>query len=288
MQNQYVNIENRIFLPEATQAVLWDLDGTLVDSFTFDLKVCSKIISQYAGRQLTISEQLLREGFPLAGMDFWHFLFEGVGLRADENLTSQAFRDWIALRLVEPFPLHEGIAEILPAIRKHGLRMAVVSNNPQSEVIQIAQNSGILSWFDLLVGNDGEGRAKKPEPDSYIYAAEMLGVPVEQCVVIEDSVLGLKSGKAAQAYTIGVASGAEAFDQLVASSLADVCFSKFHPCVCGAIEGEASEVTLPDNAVALLLKSALGCSDKAIRIIWNNNNWPLLANYIEQSVQSSR
>ncbi len=285
MKEPFVSIRDRLFLPSSTQAVLWDLDGTLVDSFALDLRVCSKIISKYAGKELIISEVLLREGFPLSGKDFWRFLFEGMGLAPEPDLVAKALEDWLALRLIEPFPLHEGIAEILSALKARGLRMAVVSNNPEAEVIKITGNSGMSPWFDIVVGNDGQRRAEKPAPDSYIFAAERLEIPIANCAVIEDSVLGLQAGRASRAFTIGVASGAEAFNHLAASAYADVCYTSFRACSC-SMDGSGATVRLPDSGVALLLQSALGHCGRVVRIDWNNNDWALLARRLNECMQT--
>jgi HAD superfamily hydrolase (TIGR01509 family) len=226
----HINLADRLFLPSATQAILWDLDGTLVDSFRFDLRTCSKILTEHAGTQITIPEPLLREGFALSGVDFWRFLFDSLELSANEEAARNAFRDWACLRSVEPFPLNEGILEILDSARLAGVKMAVVSNNPEHEVVQIVKNSGIHDYFLSIIGNDGSGRAKKPAPDSYIYAANTISVSISSCVIIEDSVLGLQGGRSANAHVIGVATGADDFHTLLATGLADDCYTQFDQC----------------------------------------------------------
>ncbi|HZV21084.1 MAG TPA: HAD family phosphatase [Hyphomicrobiales bacterium] len=287
MQKSYLEIEDRLFLPDATAAVLWDLDGTLVDSFTFDLGVCSRIMSKHVGRELTISEGLLREGFALSGDDFWRFLFMGAGLKADDRMIRKAFEDWLAMRLAEPFPLQEGIAELLPALKARGIPMAVVSNSPEAEVKAIVKNSGLLSWFDIVVGNDGKGRAKKPAPDSYLLAAEQVGFPIGKCAVIEDSALGLNASRSAGAYTIAVASGAESFAYLKASGLADVCYTVFQTCEFGIAAGGLPKIGTPDEGVNILIATILKSCGKPLQIRWNNDNWPLLGTQIDRCMRSS-
>ena len=165
--------------------------------------------------------------------------------------------------------------------------MAVVSNNPEAEVVAITENSGILPLFDLVVGNDGKGRAKKPAPDSYVFAAQTLAVPISECAVIEDLVLGLNAGRAAGAYTIGVASGAESFAHLAASQLADVCHTAFTECRCTAIGDGPSTVSSPEAPIDILIELILESCGKALRIVWNNNNWPVLAMYMDRCIRCS-
>ena len=78
-----------------------------------------------------------------------------------------------------------GHPRVLSAARAAGLRQAVVSNNPQDEVVKILANSGLLDSFDVVAGNDGSGRAKKPAPDSYLFAAKALGLGGGRCGAVE-------------------------------------------------------------------------------------------------------
>jgi HAD superfamily hydrolase (TIGR01509 family) len=226
-QKPRISLDDRLLLPPETAAILWDLDGTLVDSFGFDLEVCAHILSAHAGRPIAIPEAVLRQGFALSGSDFWAFLFQSLDVHAPAGALEAAHEEWLAQRLVRAFPVHEGTGEVLSAARAAGLWQAVVSNNPQDEVVTILANCGLLARFDAVAGNDGSGRAKKPAPDSYLYAAGALGVEPARCAAIEDSVLGLTAARAAGTYVVAVATGAELFEALEASGLADACYRSF-------------------------------------------------------------
>jgi HAD superfamily hydrolase (TIGR01509 family) len=226
-QKPHISLDDRLLLPPDTAAILWDLDGTLVDSFGLDLEVCARILSTHARRAVTIPEPLLREGFALSGSDFWAFLFESLDLDASAHALESAHHEWLAERLVRAFPIHEGIREILSAARAAGLRQAVVSNNPQDEVVKVLANSALIDRFDVVAGNDGSGRAKKPAPDSYLFAAKSLGVAPAKCAAVEDSVLGLRAARASGAYVVAVATGAELLETLQSSGLADACYMRF-------------------------------------------------------------
>jgi HAD superfamily hydrolase (TIGR01509 family) len=222
-----LNLDDRLLLPSGTAAILWDLDGTLVDSLGLDLEVCAHILSAHAGRPVTIPYPVLREGFALSGSDFWAFLFRSLDVSAPAGALKAAHEEWLAQRLARAFPVNEGIAEILSAARAAGLHQAVVSNNPQDEVVKILANSGLLARFDAVAGNDGSGRAKKPAPDSYLFAAAALGIDPSRCAAVEDSVLGLRAARASGAYVVAVATGAELLETLRSSGLADACYARF-------------------------------------------------------------
>jgi HAD superfamily hydrolase (TIGR01509 family) len=267
-----ISLDDRLFLPADTAAILWDLDGTLVDSFKFDLLVCARILSVHAGRPIDIPEPLLREGFALSGADFWSHLFRSLDVEAPARALEAAHADWLAQRLVQGFPINEGVREVLDAARAAGLAQAVVSNNPQDEVVRILENSGLLDGFDLVAGNDGSGRAKKPAPDSYLYAAGALGIDPAKCAAVEDSVLGLRAGRAAGMHVIGVASGAEAFATLKAAGLADVCYTGLWRCRVARAPGGAEAIQTPCEEVSAVLR---GLSSRAtpLHVEWNNDEW---------------
>ena len=222
-----LSLDDRLLLPPGTAAILWDLDGTLVDLLGLDLEVCGHILSAHAGRPVIVPEPVLREGFAMSGSDFWAFLFKSLDVNAPAEALEAAHEEWLAERLVRAFPVNEGIPEILSAARAAGLRQAVVSNNPQEEVVRILANSGLLDRFDAVAGNDGSGRAKKPAPDSYLFAARALGLEPAACAAVEDFVLGLRAARASGAYVVAVATGAEPLETLRSSGLADACYARF-------------------------------------------------------------
>ena len=230
MVTAYTCIADRLYIPSNIRAILWDLDGTLVDSLLFDLQACSGIMTSLVGRRVDIPEDMLKAGFALSGIDFWEYLFREMNLDFDDGIIEKAYREWVHRRSVEPFPINKGIRNILESISDFDYKMAVVSNNNEDEVQEIVSNTGLLSYFSLVVGNNGPGRAKKPSPDSYLYAASKLEVDIADCMVVEDSVLGLQAGRNAKAFVVAVASGAESYTNLIASELANDCYVDFSPC----------------------------------------------------------
>ena len=287
MTQPRISLDDRLFLPPETAAILWDLDGTLVDSFQFDLTVCARILSTHAGRSIHIPDRLLREGFAMSGIDFWGFLFKSLDVDAPAEALEAAHADWLAQRLEQAFPINEGVRETLAAASAAGLRQAVVSNNPQDELEKILANSGLLDGFDLVAGNDGSGRAKKPAPDSYLYAADALGISPARCAAVEDSVLGLRAARASGAHVIAIASGAEAFEALKAAGLADVCYTRLTRCRVAWLPEGSPSVSTPSDEVSVLLRGLAGAS-KSLDIVWNNDDWDLLGAMVTGALRPER
>lgn len=113
----------------------------------------------------------------------------GLGNRKNAEVNALLERDG-----VQAYP---GSLALLDALDARGLRMAVVSSSQNAPLVLRA--AGIAGRFRVVV--DGtvagqQGLAGKPAPDTFLYAAELLGVSPERCVVIEDAVSGVQAGAA--------------------------------------------------------------------------------------------
>ncbi|MDR6414427.1 HAD-IA family hydrolase [Pseudarthrobacter sulfonivorans] len=122
------------------------------------------------------------------------------------NRKNQVFNDIVSAG-VEPF---EGSVRFLEAALDRGLKVAVVSSSRNAPAVLKA--AGLNGHFDVVV--DGvvaaaEGLPGKPNPATYNYAAQLLGLPSEECVVVEDAVSGVQAGHAGTFHSvIGVDRGA--------------------------------------------------------------------------------
>ena len=97
-----------------------------------------------------------------------------------------------------------GFEEFVWKLRQQGIKTAVVtsSNKPKMQAVY-ASRPEFRSMFDAILTSEDFERSK-PDPDCYLKAAQRLGVEVGDCVVFEDSFNGLKSGRAAGMYVVGL------------------------------------------------------------------------------------
>ena len=115
----------------------------------------------------------------------------------DGERLLQIYRDALYAASVRgEIPLMSGVCELLDVLDRHGIPRAVVSSNDRFVIESNLKGHGILNRFDAIVSGDMIRRSK-PEPDIYLAAADALHVPPENCLVLEDSPNGLKSGRAA-------------------------------------------------------------------------------------------
>ncbi|CAK0773744.1 phosphoglycolate phosphatase [Gammaproteobacteria bacterium] len=270
-------LANRLTLPDNTSALLWDMDGVLIDSLTFDYEICNQMLRSHFGADVGVARTMIRELFPFDPYEFWRRILEKTGIDSEKRDASLPglVENYEAARQVAKFSLNPGIEELLDAARQQELKLAVVSNNHTEHVKEILYRNDLARFFDEVVGNDIEHIAKKPSPDAYLLATRILGVNPAQCVVIEDSLLGAQAGRAAGCYTVGVATGAETFERLDTSNLVDRAYTSFEERAVQFVSGAVTEkrIATPNEFVSHMIEHLawrLGCS---VTVYWNNSDW---------------
>jgi HAD superfamily hydrolase (TIGR01509 family) len=219
-----MTVAGRLEVPVGTRALLFDMDGVLIDSLTQDYRIATTLLSPYADRPVEVPRELVRRWFALSLDDFWATIAAELGITLSPSELAEIVQRHTEIRRTEAPIVHDGVRDIIDAARQAGLGRVVVSNNPAAEIERMLAACDLLAGFDAVVGNDQPGLARKPAPDPYLAAAARLGLPPSDCAAIEDSVLGLESARRAGCFTVGVATGANTYEDLVGSGLADVCY----------------------------------------------------------------
>jgi HAD superfamily hydrolase (TIGR01509 family) len=180
-------------------AVLWDMDGTIVDTERHWITAAERMLAEDG---VIASRRTLDELIGLALPDGARVIH---GLGASGSSESIVER-WLDLALectrAEGIDWRPGARSLLSELKAADVRLALVtmSYRRYAEEILTALPSGL---FDRIVTGDDVSRGK-PFPDAYLRAAEMLGVDPTECVAIEDSPVGLTAARAAGVATVGV------------------------------------------------------------------------------------
>lgn len=121
-----------------------------------------------------------------------------------------------------PFPFAElvtpGLLPALTKLKEAGLALAVASNSRRERLREALDQCGVLSFFDCTESAYDLGR-KKPDPYVYTHTMELLGTKPEETVVVEDSALGIRAGKAAGSAVIALRDPEGAIDQREADAV---------------------------------------------------------------------
>lgn len=205
------------------KAVAFDMDGVLIDSEPVYLRHTVK---------------MLKADYPQVTEEAMH---PTVGMRSKEYHTFMAD----LLRMEEEDPEYEALLErvnsechvdyhsimrpevpgMLQALRDMGMKIALASSSPLSNIRQVLGECGITDYFDSVVSGDAFAHAK-PDPEIYLCTFERLGVRPQECLVVEDSTYGVAAGAASGAFVAALRDIRFSFDQspadLQIDSLAEV------------------------------------------------------------------
>ncbi len=174
------------------QAIIFDMDGLLMDSERVGLDVMHEC-GLLQGYDIPVA--MVRETIgsnKQSSSDYYHQFFPSLD-------TDRLFLDFknamCGLAKQGKIPLKKGALELLEEIKRRGVPMAVASSSGQETIRIYLQSVSVIAYFEALV--TGNGLPSKPAPDIFLAAAAALGAEPDQCLVLEDSLNGIKAGRAA-------------------------------------------------------------------------------------------
>ena len=205
------------------KAILFDLDGTLIDSEHFYFECWNEILAE-VGAQLTFDDWLNNyAGFPMPTnarklIDKYHINETLDNLvKRRENLTIERFK-------TTDVQLMPYVLEILDFFKAKGLIMAIVTSSVRQDVETIFERNGLGHFFKLIITRT-EVTNSKPHPEGYNLCCELLGITKDECIVFEDTINGLTAAKAANLVCYAIQSNTDEHHKLIA---ADKIFSDFN------------------------------------------------------------
>lgn len=184
------------------KAVIFDLDGTLSDSIA-SIKYCGdKAMEAFGMGPFTVEQykyfvgdgaaNLIRRALTAGGDTALKYFQEAYAL------YREIFRD-NCMYQVKPY---DGIPELIAALKERDIRIAVLSNKPHTETVNVIEALFGKGCFDSIQGQR-ENLAIKPSPQGVFVILEELGLKAEDILYLGDTATDMKTGKSAGAYTIG-------------------------------------------------------------------------------------
>ena len=184
---------------ERPAAVLWDMDGTIVDTEPYWFAAEFEIVEMHGG-SWSHDHARAMVGFDL--LDSGRYMREHGGVDREPHEIVEMLLDRVVASVRREVPWRPGARELLGAVRSRGISSALVTMSWRrfaDEVVACLPDG----TFDTTVVGDDVSRGK-PHPEPYLLAAERLGVDPRECVAIEDSPTGARSALAAGCRVIGV------------------------------------------------------------------------------------
>ncbi len=188
-------------MTDFTFGVLFDMDGVIVDSNPAH-KIAIGLFCKNHNR-LVDDAFLQSRIYGRTNHEWIPELFENTLSEAElleyADEKERLFRDVFKKDL---YPV-EGIIEFIDHLKNNGFKMAVATSAPGENAEFILSGLGIKNRFDAVL-DSSHVKKGKPNPDVYMKAAAALGLPPEQCIVVEDSLAGVQAGKSAGCKVIGI------------------------------------------------------------------------------------
>ena len=178
------------------KAILFDMDGVLVDSEEFIFEATRLMFAEHG---ITVKKE---DALPFVGMGENKYI-SGIGesngfkvdILRDKARTYQIYEQITKGKLIA-LP---GTFDFIEKCISKGIKLAVASSADKIKVMINLREIGLTANIFQVIVNGQDVEHKKPSPEIYLRAAQLLGVKPQECLVVEDAVSGIKAGKAAGA-----------------------------------------------------------------------------------------
>jgi len=181
------------------RAVLWDMDGTLVDTEPYWMAAETALVESFGGTW-THEQAIQLVG---NGLDDSARILQAAGVSMDADAIVAHLTDEVRSALAtQGVPFRPGARELLRDLQAAGIRTALVTMSLRRMARSVVDLIDFDAFEHIIAGDDVEH--PKPHPAPYLQAADLLGIDIADALVIEDSTTGVRAGRASGAVTLGV------------------------------------------------------------------------------------
>lgn len=189
------------------QALIFDLDGTLIDSAPDLRTACNKVLSKHGRRDITMEETTQFIGNGAAKLI--ERAFRATGDEVDAETVQSLMKEFLAFydghEADETTP-YEGVMETLAELKAQNYRMALCTNKPTQPTHNLLSVLGMEEFFELVIGGD-KLSSKKPNPEMIHWVLEQMKVEPSQAIMIGDSPNDVQGARNAGIKNIAVSYG---------------------------------------------------------------------------------
>ena len=176
------------------KAVLFDMDGVIIDSENYYMNGTFNWLKE-KGFKGDFSEV-----FRLIGTTIdrtYEILCEMLDYKFSIDEIARFNTDYFTNNPMEYEKiLNKGVVDLLSDLKEKSIKVALCSSSPRNYIENVLSQCGIYQYFDYIISAE-DVKLSKPDPEIYIKASKFLNVIPSECIVIEDSVMGIQAGKSA-------------------------------------------------------------------------------------------
>ena len=188
--------------PHPIEAVVFDMDGVLVDSEPIWRAVERDVFGGLVGVEVTDEDLFETMGVRVGDVVArWHRRFPWDEPSRED--VARSIVDRVAEAIEREGAFHEEAIQAIDYVDALGLRLALASSSPMRLIRAVLSIGGLDDRFEVVLSAEDEERGK-PDPAVYLSAARELGVPPERCLAVEDSINGVRSAKDAGMVCVAV------------------------------------------------------------------------------------
>ncbi|MDI6728113.1 MAG: HAD-IA family hydrolase [Thermodesulfovibrionales bacterium] len=190
--------------------IIFDLDGTLIDSSIDITNAINYAIEPYGVKPVTVEETIGLVGEGITRL-MGKILDRSQTKEIDKDILVDRFLEHYSSHLIDNTTVYPGVRETLERLKDY--KKAVISNKREALSTKILDDLGLLKYLDLVVGSDTTPE-RKPSPIPILYVLTKLNIKTEDAVIVGDSNFDIEAGKAAGIKTIAVTYGYRPLDLL--------------------------------------------------------------------------
>ena len=204
------------------KAVIFDMDGVLVDSEPMYMKLFSDFLKHY---NVEVTDEDLN-ALPGCSLNRESELMHEWWVRSgDESKTVNNIKE-LFNKFADSYEFtfkdkkNPGVDDVLKELKRTGRNVAIASSSPKDNIMQVIDEIGISDYIDVIVSGDMFAESK-PNPAIYITTLKSLNIKADECVAVEDSTYGIQAAVAAGIKTIAKRDNRFGFDQSIADYIVD-------------------------------------------------------------------
>lgn len=182
------------------KGVIFDMDGTLIVSTEADYLAWEKVFDDY-GKKLSFADYQ-----PLLGIKSAIVIKEHLGITGEEDvkrILKEKYDYFLEIITANPIKPVLAAEAFLISMANYPVKVALATSSRKEKMQLILKQLNFLQYFDAIVTGD-EVENSKPAPDIFLKAAERLGLPAKECMVVEDGPIGVAAAKNAKMKCVAI------------------------------------------------------------------------------------